>query len=107
MLIGMPCIASNAGGIPSMIVDGENGLLYDHADIKSLADKMEYLLDDAGRAQDFGIRARETALYRHDPERIADKTVEMYTQALLKNPVLVPDRGKAGDLSGWRNEVIP
>ncbi len=39
MILGMPCIASNAGGIPSMVQDNKDGLLYPHNDIQALAEK--------------------------------------------------------------------
>jgi|GEM_PF-157968 len=82
MLVGLPCIASDAGGIPSMIIDGENGLLYHYSDINELADKIEELLDDPGKAEVLGAQARKTALDRHDPEKIADITLNMYREVI-------------------------
>jgi glycosyltransferase involved in cell wall biosynthesis len=82
MLMGMPCIASNAGGIPSMLKDGEEGLLYEHMDIKALADKIELLLDDPELAQKLGAAAKVTAIERHNPARITESTLEMYHQVI-------------------------
>jgi glycosyltransferase involved in cell wall biosynthesis len=82
MLMGMPCIASNAGGIPSMVQDGIDGLLYQHTDIKALADRIETLLDDPELAQKLGANARRTAQKRHDPAKIAASTLEMYNQVI-------------------------
>jgi len=82
MLLGMPCVASNAGGIPSMLEDGEDGLIYDHTDIHELADKIESLLEDPALASQLGKNARIKALERHDPARISASMVEMYQQVI-------------------------
>lgn len=82
MLVGMPCIASNAGGIPSMISDGENGLLYKHTDINALADKIEVLLGDPVLAAKLGANAKITASERHSPERISNLTIKMYREVM-------------------------
>jgi len=82
MVVGMPCIASDAGGIPSMLEDGMEGLIYPHQDISSLADKVEILLDHPKQALKYGKNARRTALTRHDPEKIADKAVSMYKEVI-------------------------
>jgi glycosyltransferase involved in cell wall biosynthesis len=82
MLVGMPCIASDAGGIPSMITDGENGLLYKHTDIHELANKIEELIDNPGLAASLGAHAKQTAAERHSPPRIADLTMNMYREVI-------------------------
>ncbi|NQS91176.1 MAG: glycosyltransferase, partial [Chloroflexi bacterium] len=71
MILGLPCIASNAGGIPSMLKDNSEGLIYQHTDIKALAAKILLLLDDHKISEELGKNARQTALTRHNPERIA------------------------------------
>ncbi len=88
MIIGMPCIASNVGGIPSMLEDKKDGLIYNHNSTKQLADHIEYMLDHPDQAVEMGINARNTALKRHDPTRIAEDTVAMYNQVIKgKMPV--------------------
>jgi hypothetical protein len=82
MLVGMPCIASDVGGIPSMISDGENGLLYNHTDINELADKIELLFSDPALAKKLGAQAKITATERHSPAKIAELTNEMYRQVI-------------------------
>ena len=42
---GLLVISSNVGGIPYMIVDGENGLLFEDDDDHGLAGKMQYAID--------------------------------------------------------------
>ena len=82
MILGMPCIASNAGGISSMIQDGIDGLLYTHTDIQALAQRILLLNADHDLAQTLGGKARANALIRHDPSTIAEQTFAMYQQVL-------------------------
>ena len=81
MLLGMPCIASNAG-IPSMLKNRAEGILYNHRDINALADAMEIILGDSELASSLGARARKTAQIRHDPEKIARDTYHVYQEVL-------------------------
>ncbi|MCJ7734916.1 MAG: glycosyltransferase family 4 protein, partial [Anaerolineales bacterium] len=82
MILGLPCIASDVGGIPSMLKDNSEGLIYQHKDIKSLAEKIRYLLNDPRTSQEFGKNARQTALSRHNPERIARDSYQVYLDVL-------------------------
>ena len=82
MIVGMPCIASNAGGIPTMINDGVDGLLYPHNESKTLAGKIKTLISDPTSAQSLGRNARKIALERHDPSRIAKETIAVYDEVI-------------------------
>ncbi len=87
MMLGMPCIVSNAGGIPSMIRDGIDGLVYPHKEIATLAKKIESLINDPSLANSLGKAAREIALERHDPSQIVDLTLAMYQDVLSSGRV--------------------
>ena len=82
MIMGMPCIASDAGGIPSMIDDGESGLIYPRRDLKAMSQKISQVLDQPLTAQSLGKKAREVALIRHDRKRIAAATMAMYQDVI-------------------------
>ena len=82
MLMGMPCIAAHVGGVPSLIRDGMDGLLYHDRDPFILAEKIVQLLDDRALAVRLGAQARRTASERHDPEQIAERTVQIYQQVI-------------------------
>jgi glycosyltransferase involved in cell wall biosynthesis len=85
MLIGMPCVAANTGGVSSLIKDGEDGLLYHDRDPYILADKIARVLDKRNLAIRLGAKARQTALKRHDRKQIAGNTVEIY-QHIMSSP---------------------
>jgi glycosyltransferase involved in cell wall biosynthesis len=80
--MGMPCIAAHVGGVPSLIRDGMDGLLYHDRDPFILAEKIVQLLDDRALAVRLGAQARRTASERHDPEQIAERTVQIYQQVI-------------------------
>ena len=84
MVVGTPCIAAFVGGVPSLVRDGVDGLLYHDADPYALAGKIDRLLGDPALAARLGAKAREKALQRHDPARVAGQAAEAYRDVLLR-----------------------
>ncbi len=82
MLAGAPCIAAHAGGVPSLVTEGVDGMLYHDQDEYILAEKIARILSDRAAAVRLGAQARKTALVRHDPKTIARRTVEIYRQII-------------------------
>lgn len=78
MLLGMPCIASRVGGIPSLIDEGKTGILYNDREPAELAEKIVWIKENPGNAVEMGKAARQTALKRHDRKRNADQLVDIY-----------------------------
>ena len=71
MLMGLPVIATFAGGTGSYISQFENGVLVQDGDCWIMAAAIKDLIDKPELASSLGKKARETALERHDPKRIA------------------------------------
>lgn len=57
---GTPVVASNVGGIPSQIKDGENGFLLDPTDTKGFADRIIHLFKNPNDGKAIGQKAKET-----------------------------------------------
>ena len=57
---GTPVVASNVGGIPVQIEDGENGFLLDPYDTEGFAERIIHLLNKPDVAKGMGVKARET-----------------------------------------------
>ena len=55
-----PVVASNVGGIPIQINDGENGFLIDSTDIKGFADRILAILRDKKMAKEIGKKGKES-----------------------------------------------
>lgn len=58
---GRPIVGARAGGIPDLVVDGENGLLVPIDDARALADALVRVLSDRPLAERLGAGARRTA----------------------------------------------
>lgn len=95
MLLGVPCVATFAGGIPSMVDDGVSGLLVQAGDPYALAGAIRGVRDDPATAAALGRQARTTALMRHDPEHIATRMLEIYAAVAGGQPLLPADAGTA------------
>jgi len=77
-------VASDVGGIPEVVVEGETGLLvhYDPADEEGfetrLADAVNALVMDPDRAAQYGRTGRQRCIDEFSWERIAEQTLEIY-----------------------------
>ena len=57
--VGKPVIASDIGGIPELVEDGRDGLLFEPGNSEELADRIRFLLHDSHRIQQLGSNARK------------------------------------------------
>ena len=80
MLLGMPCAAANVGGVPSMMEDKKEGLLFDPARPDQMTQAVLALLDDPAGAEAMGKAARARAMADHDPKAIAAAQMALYNQ---------------------------
>jgi alpha-maltose-1-phosphate synthase len=84
MACGTAVVASDVGGIPEVVADGETGLLvhYDDADPAAfeagLARRLNELVDDPVRAETMGRAGRERAVAEFGWPAIARRTVGIY-----------------------------
>jgi glycosyltransferase involved in cell wall biosynthesis len=83
MLMGMPVIASYAGGTPSLITDKKEGLLVQDGDPYALAGAILELARDKDYAYTLGCNARIRAMQRNDPSRIVNDVMRIYSSVLL------------------------
>jgi glycosyltransferase involved in cell wall biosynthesis len=66
MAAGLPVVATNVGGIPDLVTDGENGLLVQPGQPADLAETLAGLMGDPGRRTVMGLAGRQRASERHD-----------------------------------------
>ncbi len=83
MLLGMPVVASETGGIPDMITDGEDGLLFPVGDVDKLASSIKYVWtpkkeDGFSGAERLGKTAAERARMVHNGSTNFRRLLEIY-----------------------------
>jgi glycosyltransferase involved in cell wall biosynthesis len=83
MAVGAAVVASRVGGTPSLIADGESGLLYEAGDARGLADRMERLIRDPPLRVRLGERAARVAGERFDVAATVDR-IEQLLAALAR-----------------------
>ncbi len=82
MSLGLPTIASDYGGNPWVIKDGEEGLLFPSRNAAALADAMERLVGDAALREAMGRRALERFEREFTGEVFARNTEKIYLDIL-------------------------
>lgn len=82
MTVGMPCVASSVGGIPSMVANERTGFLYPVDDIQLLAAAIRRVFRDDKEAVHVGAAARAVARVRHDPATVTDQLMAAYRKVL-------------------------
>jgi L-malate glycosyltransferase len=78
MAVGVPCISTFAGGVPSMINNGYNGLLVEPKNVEDLAGKIILLLKDKELRNELSNKAKKTAKERNYPPFVAKTTLDVY-----------------------------
>lgn len=76
--VGLPVVATRVGGIPSLIRNGETGLLVEPENPASLAAALIRLCGDPDLRMRLGHYARQWAAANYSSERMTEKTLECY-----------------------------
>lgn len=84
MAQGCPLVAPSVGGIPEMIQDGVNGLLFRVGDAADLAAQLRHLLTVEELASRLGDQAVRDCERRYDPDTLAAQTVEFYRSVIAR-----------------------
>jgi len=85
LILGMPVIATHAGGTSTYINDHKDGILIQDGDPWSMAGAILELWKNEEFAQELGRNARKVALKRHDPEKIANNIIIAYKNIIKEN----------------------
>lgn len=80
MLLGVPVAASAVGGIPDLITEGEDGLLFPAGDTAALAEAVERLWTEPELAERISENARRKAAGIHDGEANYRRLLAIYQQ---------------------------
>jgi len=77
---GLPVVATNIGGIPEIVVHGENGFLCNSEATDEIADAMARLARDASLRKQMGMNGRKRVESLFDEARAIDRTLQLYSR---------------------------
>lgn len=85
MLLGVPVVAAEVGGIPSVMQGGKDGILFERANVEKLAESVLQIFDEPVIAGVYGDNARMHAKQAHDPDANYKRLLEIYESLNPKN----------------------
>ena len=107
MILGVPCVIADVGGIPSLFADGVDGILFrgyhvpendychngvcevdEESSLEEMADNLQKavlaVLNTRDKMEEYGKNAREHALTTHNQEKNYERIIEIYTEISQK-----------------------
>ena len=78
MASGLPVIASDVGGNPELVVDGETGKLFASGDVSALCDHLASYLHDPALRRRHGRQARQRAIEHFSMESMLENYSRLY-----------------------------
>ena len=82
MAAGLPVVASNVGGVPDIVRDGETGRLVEPGDHEALADAVLDILNDETRAGLMGRLARNVVRGEHDIDLVVEHAEQVFEELI-------------------------
>ncbi|GAA3747749.1 N-acetyl-alpha-D-glucosaminyl L-malate synthase BshA [Terriglobus aquaticus] len=82
MACGVPCIATRVGGVPELVEDGVNGLLFPVGDVEAMSAAAVALLRDEERLRGMAVAARRTAQDHFCTSRVIPRYERFYESVL-------------------------
>jgi N-acetyl-alpha-D-glucosaminyl L-malate synthase BshA len=81
MACGIPCVTSNAGGLPEVNLDGITGYVCEVGDVTGMAERAIHILEDQDRFDQFSRQAIAQAM-EFDIEKVVPLYERYYEQVL-------------------------
>ena len=78
MLLGVPCVTADVGGVKNLLTHGEEGFIYQSAAPYMLAYHIRQIFAARDAAAAMGQKARAHALRTHDPEKNLQDLIDIY-----------------------------
>ncbi|MCB0103939.1 MAG: glycosyltransferase family 4 protein [Anaerolineales bacterium] len=86
--LGKPIVASRVGGIPQMVKDGEQALLFEKGNVIGLSENILHFARDLSKAQEFGKKAQMRVEAEFSLEVQASLTTDAYSRAVYPKRTL-------------------
>jgi len=107
MAQGLPVVATRAGGVPEIIRHGEDGLLYETADIDALVECTRQLLSSQTIRRMMGRSAAGRVRRLFTIERTAARVEQIYSETLraARSVKPMPDRPRVAIVHDYLNQM--
>lgn len=83
---GLPVLASRVGGVPSFVVHGRDGCLFNVAEPESFVKELADLTAHPLRMRELGEAGRRKARETYSWDRITERLLRIYEEAVRENP---------------------
>lgn len=84
-LLGAAVVATNVGGVPSLIEDGVTGFLVRSGNAEEIAERIVAMFRNKALLRKVGHQARAMSLSRHDRDSITSDLIKCYKQIINEN----------------------
>lgn len=81
----IPIVTTKAGGIPEAIIHGENGMLSDVKDFKSLGKNLKKLLSDTPLQKSFAEKSHKLLFEKFTTTQLAENTLSIYKNLIIND----------------------
>lgn len=81
-LLGAAVVATNVGGVPSLIEDGVDGFLVRSGNAEDIAERVVAMYRNKALLRKVGRQARTMALERHDKKQITEELLKCYESVI-------------------------
>ncbi len=80
MLLGVPCVAADVGGVHNILTDGGDGFLYPAGDVEALADRIIEIFTKEAIVDRLTDNERKHARVNHDADQIYYRLLRIYRE---------------------------
>ncbi|MGH9801015.1 MAG: N-acetyl-alpha-D-glucosaminyl L-malate synthase BshA, partial [Blastocatellia bacterium] len=88
MACEVPVIATRVGGLPDVVLNGENGYLVGLGDTGAMAERAIEILSDESKQRAFGRRGRKWAVENFNTERVIPMYERLYERVVSEGPAV-------------------
>ncbi len=82
--VGIPVVATNVGGVPDTVIDGETGFLVSPTDADIFAEKLLLLIEDEPLRKEMGAAAKVFARNKFSKQQEIERLKQLYLKQLEK-----------------------
>ena len=80
MLLGVPVVSADVGGVHNLLTDGKDGILYPPDKPAKMKEAVLRIFEDDKLAMSMSSNARTHALKTHDPDKNYRRLLEIYNE---------------------------